>query len=207
MTEVSLALVGTHLIPYILIPLIAFGIYRKKSHLSKLFHSFWLVEIAFLLLMLSMVFEVLWHHFVQNWNYQNEFHILNGLMYVFMVAGFDLMAIGFHKNKPVDLILWVLIPITPVAYFLEWKEVIWTIQLVGLLIVTWRSWLVLNDKRVFLFPIFSFVVNMIFIALLFSTGDPIYHILHDVLGTLLGFAIFGYLIIFNDKRQKSVGLI
>jgi hypothetical protein len=72
-----------------------------------------------------------------------------------------------------------------------------------IIVVTVRGKQVLNDNRVYFFIVFSFGMNMVFIMLLFMTSNPLYHILHDILGTLLGLFIFGYLFWINPKYQES----
>jgi hypothetical protein len=188
-------LIATHLVPYILLPAIMIAIWSRREALGEKLNSVLALELGFAALILSMVFEFLWHALVQNWDYRNEEHWLNAAMYIAMNAGFALIAYGFRKGRALDMVLLAGVIASPIAYFaFHVKPVIWAVQAIGLAAITARAWLVLRDWRVFLFPLFSFGVNMAFTMLLFSTGDPLYHVLHDLLGTLLGTAIFGWAI-------------
>jgi hypothetical protein len=200
-------LILTHLVPYLLIPAVMYVFHAKRQYLDTVIYSRKLIQAGLAALILSMLFELLWHSVVQNWEYQNDEHIFNFLMYFFMVAGFLLMGLGVKRNLIWDGVTIASAIAVPIAYFaFGVKEVIWGVQLLTLVILSVRARAVLRDNRMWLFPFFAFGVNMFFIFLLFSSDNPLYHILHDILGTLLGFAVFGYLFWHNERylqRRKA----
>lgn len=208
-------LIITHLVPYVLLPAIMYILYSKKEYYQDKVYSYNLLQLAFVALIIAMIGEFLWHWLVQGWEYQSgEYHPLNGLMFSLMVLSFTLIAIGFDRGKLVDVVLVLVTIITPIAYVVGIKPFAYIAQTIGLVALTVRSMRVLQDGRVILFPVFSFGVNMGFISLLFSATDPtiqiIYHILHDIMGTLLGLAIWGYLLWINpdiEKPTKSYSML
>jgi len=177
---------------------------KRKEYLSKKMNSVFIYHLGILSIVIALISEVSWHHFVQNWIYTNDIHILNMLMYLFMNIGFTLMNLGIRRTKFLDESLLISSLLTPLMYYLGIKEIIWVIQLIGLIAITVNAKKVLKDNLVYLFPVFSFVVNMIFIMLLFQTDNPLYHIFHDIFGTLLGFAILGYAFWRNPKRELKI---
>jgi len=199
----TIPLIITHIIPYILLPGIMIIFYLRRDYYEESVFSNILIQLGLISLILSMVFEFSWHALVQAWNYTNTYHVLNLLMYFFMNLGFALMSMGFLREKWTDITLIIIIGITPVAYLVGIKPIIWIGQLIALIIFTIRAYQVLKDPLTFLFPVFSFGVNMLFIFLLFATNDPLYHILHDILGTLLGLGIFGLVVWINPTRTKN----
>jgi hypothetical protein len=153
-----------------------------------------------------MAAEFAWHSMVQNWDYRNDLHLFNGLMYVFMTASFVLLSWGLRKGKVLDALMLILLALVPLSHF-WWgiKEIIWIAQLAALTVLTYRSWIVLEDPLVFLFPVFSFGVNMMFSMMLFITKEPVYHILHDLPGTLMGLTVYGVLVYLNPWRRGRNG--
>jgi hypothetical protein len=118
----NILLIIVHMIPYVLNPAVMIIIHKRKDYLKDKIFSYPLIQAGLLCLILSMLAEVAWHHFVQNWQYQNDTHLLNGLMYFFMNVGFTLLALGFRKNHIRDLIAAAMIILTPVFYFLGIKQ-------------------------------------------------------------------------------------
>ena len=177
---------------------------KRKEDLHKKMNSILIYQVGLISILIGLLAEVLWHHFIQDWVYNNDIHVLNMLMYMFMNLGFALMSLGIKRNKIWDEVLIILSLCVPLVYYLGYKEVIWGIQLWGLIVITVNAKKVLHDNLVFLFPFFSFVVNMVFIMLLFQTDNPLYHILHDITGTLLGFAILGYAFWRSPLREIKV---
>jgi hypothetical protein len=198
----KIPLIITHMVPYILIPGVMVIFHKRKDYLKDKIFSYPLIQAGFVSLILSMLVEAAWHHFVQNWEYQNDTHLLNGLMYLFMNAGFAFLALGFRRNHIRDLIAAAMVVLTPVFYFLGIKQPIWLIQTYLFIDLVLRAHSVLRDKRIIWFPVFSLGVNMGFIMLLFIYDHPVFHILHDLLGTLLGFAIFGWLVWINPRKKE-----
>ncbi len=196
-------LVATHFIPYFLIPLMLWSVNHRKENLSKKMNSILLYQLGLFSILVGLVAELMWHQFVQDWIYTNDTHIFNMFMYLFMNLGFAFMSLGIKRRKIWDEVLVICALCTPLIYYVGVKEIIWGIQLWGLIAITINAKQVLQDKLVYLFPLFSFVVNMIFIMLLFQTDNPLYHILHDITGTLLGFAILGYAFWRNSTHEQE----
>lgn len=199
----KLLLILTHLVPYIMIPLMMWGFYKRRDYYKKIIYSNLLIQLGFITIFISLVFEFSWHHFVQQWNYENTSHVLNLLFFTFMNLGFGLFSIGLYREKFTDALLVFAVLFTPIVYLLGYKSLGSVSQVIWLVILTYRLYKVLKDPLVFLFPFFSFFVNMIFIYLLYTTKQPLYHILHDLVGTLLGFGIVGYLLWINPTRRMK----
>lgn len=195
----------THLVPYLLIPMVMVVFHKRVPHLTSVIRLSALIQIGLLCLIGSMVAEFAWHHFIQSWNYQNDTHILNGLMYGLMVTGFAFMALRLLRIGIRDVIIICCVIAVPIVYAINIKPVIWVIQTWMVIEITLRALRVLNDKQILFFPFLTIVVNMAFIFLLFSSHHPVFHILHDLLGTLLGFALFGYLFWINPPRRQVTG--
>lgn len=201
-------LILTHLVPFILIPAIMFAIHKKREYLKTKVKSLFAIQLGFGIIIPAMLFEVLWHWLVQGWLYNtSDMHFFNGMMFTLTNLGFAFVAYGFKKYLWTDIILALCVIITPIGYFIfSFKPITYSILSVILLILTIRSYLVLRSWKVFLFPIFAAGVNIIFLSLLFSTNNPVYHILHDMAGTLLGTALFGWAIYSNEGDKKHMGV-
>jgi hypothetical protein len=106
-----------------------------------------------------------------------------------------------EREKWTDIGLAVSVIVTPVAYAFEIKHIIWLTHLVILVIIPIRGKQVTQDACAYLFIIFFLGMNMVFIMVMFATNNPQYHILHDILGTLLGLWIFAYLFWINPKHK------
>jgi hypothetical protein len=83
---------------------------------------------------------------IQNWDYRNESHLLNFLMYFFMNVGFTLWAIGLKREKFTDILLILMVMLTPVAYYMNIKPIIWTAQLICVVILTIRGKQITQDS-------------------------------------------------------------
>lgn len=196
-------LIITHVIPFLLIPAIMLIFHKNREYYIPKINSYILVQIGYIFLLISMVFEVYSHAVIQKWDYESTYNFANGAMFVLMTLAFSFVSLGLKKGKWEDILMVGAIIFTPIGYALHLTPSKFIGSTVGVIFMTWRGYQVLQDKKVFFFPLFSFAVNMVFLMLLAQTMHPIYHILHDVLGTLLGFAIFGYLFHHNAQHKKS----
>ena len=150
----TIPLILTHLIPYVLIPLIMWIFYTKRDYYKDKLYSQSFIQFGLICLILSMIFEFSWHAFVQNWNYTNDLHPLNGLMYFWMVVSFALISMGFLREKKIDIVLISLVVITPIAYLFGIKPIIWMAQLIALIILTINAWKILQDRLIILLLVF-----------------------------------------------------
>eukprot|EP00775_Hariotina_reticulata_P002355 gene2355-2661_t len=106
---------------------------------------------------------------------------------------------GFNIGDAMDYFLLATAPLTLLLYYLGASEFhtkvpIYIMMSTIFAILTSRFWQVLKTPKVLLFPLFSVGVNLGFIALLakFQTDaflNPLFHILHDAAGTMMGIAI------------------
>lgn len=211
----KLALIITHLLPYAIIPVAMKVFYQRADYLvEKGLNSPFAIQLGLAFLMVAIAFEIGWH-VQQHWFYKNDFTFLNFLFYAFLLSAFALWADGFAQNKWVDLLFMVSLLAISVLYPLgasmnnsNFKLPIYIALCIVFIFLTYRAYKVLQDWRVILLPIFSVVVNLLFVFLLdryetSPTFNPLFHILHDLAGTETGIVIFTYLVYINPHRQNN----
>lgn len=211
----KLALIITHLLPYAIIPVAMKVFYQRADYLvAKGLNSPFAIQLGLAFLMVAIAFEIGWH-VQQHWFYKNDFTFLNFLFYAFLISSFALWSDGFAQKKWVDLLfvgsllaISVLYPLGASLNNSSLKLPIYIALSIVLSFLTYRAYKVLQDWRVIFLPIFSVVVNLLFVFLLnryetSPTLNPLFHILHDLAGTEMGIVIFTYLVYINPHRQNN----
>ena len=192
----------THLIPLLLIPMIMRVFSKRKAYYLPKINSTSIIQIGLILLLTSMIMGFLTHVFITKWaNKTDVFNPYDAAIFTFMTASFCLISYGLIKRKIDILVMIVAIVSVPVGYIFRIEPFRFLGQTVGLFYMVIRSYQILKNWRIFLVPVFSVGTNVFFLILQYRTGHPVFHMLHDLAGTLLGFAIFGYLFAANGKTK------
>ena len=177
--------------------------------------------------MVAIASEIGWH-VTQYWYYQNDFTMLNFMFYFFLISAFALWSDSLVEKPTVitnliNVLFSIGLLIVSILYFLgyqaendNFKIPIYIALTLVFSVLTYRGYYILgNDWKIILVPIFSVVVNLIFVFFLEKFGgDPynnpqvtlnaLFHILHDLMGTEAGVAIFTWLIYRKGiAKQKS----
>lgn len=217
----KLALIITHLLNFILIPITMRIFYLRANYLvNKGLHSPFYLQLGLAFLMVAIALEV-GLHVTQCWYYQNQFTALNFMFYFFLILAFALWADGFSENKYVNYVFAGALAIVSILYPLgdrlhnsSFKVPIYILLTLIFGFLGYRSYKVLGDWRIIFFPIFSVGVNLTFVFLLNKYGgnpstnpqityNALFHILHDLGGTEAGVAVFAYLVYQNPHRLQS----
>mmetsp|Transcript_13979 Transcript_13979/g.24003 ORF Transcript_13979/g.24003 Transcript_13979/m.24003 type:complete len:210 (+) Transcript_13979:124-753(+) len=190
----SEALLLSHVVPYLTIPLEMLCLWRCRHGMKRKRVSHLLVQAALAMFLCAMAAELLWHNFVQHWEYKNETHWLRNLFYCSLTMASFLLCVSFRGDPELDVLLGGLVVATPFVYSMQMKSALWIILILLNFFVCWRASEVLQTRLAFLFLFFSCFVNLFFLSLLFHTWNPVFHIAQDLLGTWAGLEIFVRLI-------------
>lgn len=217
------ALIITHVLNFALIPLAMRVFYQGLTNLGVPFKTVFASQLGLAFIMVAIASEIGWH-VTQCWYYQNDFTILNFMFYFFLISAFALWSDGLSRETTtmtnlINIVFAISLLVVSILYPLGYQAnnptfkipIYITLTLV-FAVLTYRGYQLLQDWRIILVPIFSVVVNLAFIFLLEKFGgDPynhpqvtfnaLFHILHDLLGTELGVAIFAWLV--YSKRIKD----
>ena len=207
-------LIATHILTFVLIPLAMRIFYQALNNLGLPLRAVFASQLGLSLVMVSIAAEIGWH-VTQCWYYQNDFTMLNFMFYFFLISAFALWSDGLSQNKN---LLTRLVNVAfacgllatcilyPLGYtkndFLgnsSFKIPIYITLTVVFAVLTYRGYKLLGDWRIIFVPFFSVGVNLFFIALLDKYEKDIFynalfHILHDLTGTLAGVAVFTWLV-------------
>ncbi|NEO58383.1 MAG: hypothetical protein F6K54_38235 [Okeania sp. SIO3B5] len=212
------ALILTHILTFVLIPLAMRIFYQALNNIildpklrtKAVFAS----QLGLAFIMVSIASEIGWH-VTQCWFYQNDFTMLNFMFYFFLISGFALWADGLSKetNTITNIInivfalsllaVSILYPIGYQNHDPSFKVPIYIALTLVFTVLTYRGYKIIQDWKIIFFPIFSVGVNLSFVSILEHYTDPnhpnfvynaLFHILHDVGGTLAGVAIFTWLV-------------
>ena len=206
----SLLLIFTHIIPFVLVPLTMYIVWKRTPFLLE--NTTKKMDIFTLLLGLASIcvavsFEFCCHVSTA-WYYRDIFHVDNFFFFFFLISSFALWANGFYSQKWVTVVFCVLIQVFVIMYPLgaatkstSFKIPICVALTVIFFAVTMRGITVLRDLRMLWVPFFAVGVNLFFVALLKNADKDgptkmnyVYHIAHDILGTEMGLAVFAYLV-------------
>jgi hypothetical protein len=195
----------THLLPLVLIPLIMRVFSSQKAYYQPRINSNLLIQIGLVCLMISMILGFLTHVFITRWaNKTDVFNPYDAVIFTIMTAAFCLISYGLKKGKADAVIMILAVVSVPVGYIYRIEPFRILGQTIGLTYMVIRGYQILRDKRIFLVPVFSVGTNVFFLILQYRTGHPVFHMLHDLAGTLLGFGIFGYLFAVNGRRRSRL---
>ncbi len=221
----KLALILTHILTFVLIPLAMRVFYQALTILQAPKSAIFASQLGLSFIMVSIASEIGWH-VTQCWYYQNDFTMLNFMFYFFLISAFALWADGLaRENTQITkvlnivfavglLIVSILYPLGNIVQNSAYKVPIYIVLTVIFAVLTYRGYHLLNkDWRIIFFPIFSVGVNLFFVALLDKYGgnpytnpqimnNALFHILHDFAGTLAGVAIFTWLV--YEKSQQVI---
>ena len=214
------ALISTHILTFVLIPLAMRIFYQALRNLGLSLKTIFASQLGLALVMVAIAAEIGWH-VTQCWYYQNDFTMLNFMFYFFLISAFALWSDGLSKEnniwtRLVNLVFAVGLLVTCILYPLgaqasnsSFKIPIYITLTVVFAVLTYRGYKLLEDWRIIFVPIFSVGVNLFFISLLDKYGpesvlyNALFHILHDLGGTLAGVAIFTWLVYEKGIAQKN----
>eukprot|EP00250_Pteridium_aquilinum_P007234 c17002_g1_i1 orf=250-1095(+) len=208
-------LIATHLIPFILMPFSMWVCHEGTQALQEMgakspFQA--LLGLAYI--MVSISGEVGWHVH-QRWFYHEDYDILNFFHYVFITLGTTFWALGVQtkdtQSNILDALLMLCTPLATLTYgraaYLSYHEMdgatkvpIHIAMCYQYAVLSWRLFKLLKgDMRVWIFPFFSVGMNLFFVILLQKYQinlilNPLFHILHDVAGTMMGVLIITLLL-------------
>ena len=219
-------LIVTHILTFVLIPLAMRIFYQALRNLGHHPKTIFASQLGLALVMVSIASEIGWH-VTQCWYYQNDFTMLNFMFYFFLISAFALWSDGLSKevnlltrliNIVFALSLLTVAILYPIGFTKEnpsFKIPIYITLTIIFAVLTYRGYKLLDkDWRMILVPIFSVGVNLSFVFLLDKFGgDPyhnpqvtynaLFHILHDLAGTLAGVAIFTWLVYEKGIAKKT----
>ncbi len=147
----------------------------------------------------------LWTHiYITNFGYKTDkFNVYDGIIFSIMAMSFCLIAYGLKKGRYEDLLMLLGILSIPIGYIYEIEPFRFIGQTVGLTFMVIRSYQIIKNWHILWVPFFSAGMNVFFLMLEKSTHHPVFHLLHDLCGTLLGFAIFGLLFEIYAREGKT----
>lgn len=212
-------LIATHILTFVLIPLAMRIFYQALKNLGLSLKTIFASQLGLALVMVAIASEIGWH-VTQCWYYQNDFTMLNFMFYFFLISAFALWSDGLSQQtniltRLVNVVFAIGLLVTcilyPLGYFQgnpSFKIPIYITLTVVFTVLTYRGYKLLKDWRIIFVPIFSVGVNLSFIVLLDKYGqesklyNALFHILHDLAGTLAGVAIFTWLVYEKGIAQK-----
>lgn len=209
-------LVSTHALTFALIPVAMRIFYEGLRNLQVPSKSIFASQLGLGFVMVAIAGEIGWH-VTQGWYYANDFTMLNFMFYFFLISAFALWAGGLVEKETVLtrisngvcaiglLIVCILYPMGAKVGNDSYKVPIYIMLTLVFAILTYRGYKLLKDWKIVFVPILSVGVNLSFIMLLDKyggkpCGDPqvaynaLFHILHDLAGTLAGVAVFTWLV-------------
>ena len=213
-------LIATHILTFVLIPLAMRIFYQGLKNLGLSLKTIFSSQLGLALVMVSIASEIGWH-VTQCWYYQNDFTMLNFMFYFFLISAFALWSDGLSRQNNIWtrlvnlvfafglLVTCILYPLGAEASNSSFKIPIYITLTIVFAVLTYRGYKLLEDWRIIFVPIFSVGVNLFFISLLDKYGpesvlyNALFHILHDLGGTLAGVAIFTWLVYEKGIAQKN----
>jgi hypothetical protein len=221
----KLALILTHIVAFVLIPLAMKIFYHALTILKLPISAIFASQLGLSFIMVSIASEIGWH-VTQCWYYQDQFTMLNFMFYFFLLSAFALWSDGLAVNNTwvtqlLNIIFALSLLVIAVLYSLgnvvgdsNYKIPIYIALTLIFTVLTYRAYKLLDDWRIIFFPIFSVGVNLFFVFLLQKYGgDPytspnvtlnaLFHILHDLAGTETGVAIFTWLVYLKGHAAES----
>jgi len=221
----KLALILTHIVAFVLIPLAMKIFYQALTALKLPQSAIFASQLGLSFIMVSIASEIGWH-VTQCWYYQDEFTMLNFMFYFFLLSAFALWSDGLAvSNTWVTqllnvvfavslLVVSIIYPLGYIAGNSNYKIPIYIALTLIFSVLTYRGYKMLDDWRIIFFPIFSVGVNLFFVFLLEKYGgnpyvDPnvtlnaLFHILHDLAGTETGVAIFTWLVYIKGRAART----
>ncbi len=217
-------LIATHILTFVLIPLAMRIFYQALKNLGLSLKTIFASQLGLALVMVAIAAEIGWH-VTQCWYYQNDFTMLNFMFYFFLISAFALWSDGLSKQNNIwtrllNVVFAVGLLVTCILYPLgyaandyqgnsSFKIPIYITLTIVFAVLTYRGYKLLEDWRIIFVPIFSVGVNLFFISLLDKYGsesvlyNALFHILHDLGGTLAGVAIFTWLVYEKGIAHKN----
>ncbi|MDJ0800287.1 MAG: hypothetical protein QNJ51_26345 [Calothrix sp. MO_167.B12] len=137
------------------------------------------------------------------------------MFYFFSISGFALWADGLSQETNtvthiINIIFAIGLLTVSILYPIGYKYndpslkiPIYIVLILAFTVLTYRGYKLLQDWKMIFVPVFSVGVNLSFISILENYTDPnnphfvynaLFHILHDLAGTLAGLAIFMWLV-------------
>ncbi|MEH2045699.1 hypothetical protein [Nostoc sp.] len=222
----KLGLIITHVLTFGLIPLAMRIFYQSLNNIGFPLRTIFASQLGLAFIMVAIASEIGWH-VTQCWYYQNDFTILNFMFYFFLISAFTLWSDGLIEKttvitKLINIVFAISLLIVSILYPLgyeasndNFKVPIYIALTLVFSVLTYRGYKVLQDWKIILVPIFSVGVNLSFVFLLDKFGgnpytDPqvlynaLFHILHDLLGTEAGVAIFTWLIYMKGIAPENI---
>ena len=221
------ALIATHSVTFALIPVAMRIFYEGLKNLQVPSKSIFASQLGLAFVMVAIAGEIGWH-VTQGWYYANDFTMLNFMFYFFLISAFALWGGGLVEKETILtriingvfaiglLAVCILYPMGAAAGDDNYKIPIYIMLTLVFGVLTYRGYKLLKDWKIIFVPILSVGVNLTFIMLLSSYTNPcepdifhnaLFHILHDLLGTLAGVAVFTWLVyekgIANFKPENS----
>lgn len=221
----KLALILTHIVAFVLIPLAMKIFYQALTALQLPKSTIFASQLGLSFIMVAIASEIGWH-ITQCWYYQDEFTMLNFMFYFFLLSAFALWGDGLAVSNTWGtqlinvifalslLVVSILYPLGNIAGNSSYKIPIYIALTLIFSVLTYRGYKLLDDWRIIFFPIFSVGVNLFFVFLLEKYGgnpytDPnvtlnaLFHILHDLAGTETGVVIFTWLVYLKGRAAGS----
>ena len=210
-------LVFTHALTFALIPLAMRIFYEGLKNLKAPSKSIFASQLGLAFIMVAIAAEMGWH-VTQCWYYTNDFTMLNFMFYFFLISAFALWAGGLVEQETIltrisNGVFAIGLLAASILYPLgfannnndSYKVPIYILLTLVFTILTYRGYKLLGTWKIILVPLFSVGVNLGFIVLLDKYGgnpytephvalNALFHILHDLIGTEAGVAIFTWLI-------------
>lgn len=189
----KLSLMAAHFSVYIVVA-INIWIFSRRSHfythvvkLRSLPFIYW----GFACFAIATSYEVA-EHIGDQWIYISQISGLNNLFYSFIVFGLGLISLGLRKNTLLDFLTIACMVSTPILYGINnGKSLIQVTQLVIAAIFMYQWYLVMKDRRVFLYLLFSNVLALGAGIALINTGKQFYHLFIGPLSAI-GLLVLGY---------------
>ncbi|MEH2243298.1 hypothetical protein [Nostoc sp.] len=219
-------LIITHVLTFCLIPLAMRIFYQSLNNIGFPLRTIFASQLALAFIMVAIGSEIGWH-VTQCWYYQNDFTMLNFMFYFFLISAFALWSDGLIEKTTgitnlINIVFAISLLIVSILYPLgyeasndNFKVPIYIALTLVFSVLTYRGYKVLLDWKIILVPIFSVGVNLSFVFLLDKFGgnpytdpqvlyNPLFHILHDLLGTEAGVAIFTWLIYMKGIAPQNI---
>ncbi|NEP78932.1 MAG: hypothetical protein F6K17_30700 [Okeania sp. SIO3C4] len=218
------ALILTHILTFVLIPLAMRIFYQALNNLKLPLKTIFASQLGLAFIMVSIASEIGWH-VTQCWYYQNDFTMLNFMFYFFLISGFALWADGLsQETNTITNIINVIFALSLLAVSILYpigyknnepslKVPIYIALTLVFTVLTYRGYKIIQDWKIIFFPIFSVGVNLSFVFLLDKYGgtpehpqifyNALFHILHDLAGTEAGVAIFTWLVYHKGILQTQ----
>ncbi|RUR76778.1 hypothetical protein ACF3DV_06590 [Chlorogloeopsis fritschii PCC 9212] len=219
-------LIITHVLTFGLIPLAMRIFYQSLNNLGFPIRTIFASQLGLAFIMVAIASEIGWH-VTQCWYYQNDFTMLNFMFYFFLISAFALWSDGLIEKTTaitnlINIIFAISLLVVSILYPLGYQEnndnfkvPIYIALTLVFSVLTYRGYKVLQNWKIMLVPFFSVGVNLSFVFLLDKFGgnpytnpqilfNALFHILHDLLGTEAGVAIFTWLIYMKGITPQNI---